>query len=63
MSDDFKDDDYLSPAQVRDFLQISRPTFDKIKKWADFPKPVMLGQNTARWQFLEIKEWLKTRSK
>lgn len=45
-------------------LDVSRPT---IWRWLhdekqDFPRPIKIGENSTRWRWVDIENWIATRA-
>lgn len=49
-----KAEEFLRTREARDFLKVSRATFDRLRSRAGFPKPVRLSQRCIRWRTAQL---------
>lgn len=47
-------EEFLRTREARDFLKVSRATFDRMRNREGFPKPVRLGLRCIRWRTAQL---------
>ena len=52
---------FLRIEEVAGFLNVSRRHIYKMMQVADFPKPIKLGPQAARWRSDEVEAWIASR--
>lgn len=51
----------LDKRDIKEIMQIQDNAFYTMIKTDDFPKPIRVTPKSARWKYVEIKEWLEKR--
>ena len=54
-----RETDLLTRDDVLDLLTVTRATLYRLMKSDGFPRPIKLGEQTLRWNRLEIDTWLE----
>jgi len=58
------DHELLLTSEAREFLRVSRATFDRLKRKPGFAQPIRLGSRSLRWKRSELLTWAEaTRNK
>ncbi len=53
---------FLRVNDICRLLRISKPTFWRLRRTQDFPKPTHLTERVIAWNRREVEEWLLTRT-
>ena len=53
---------FLRVNDICRLLRISKPTFWRLRRTQDFPKPTHLTDRVIAWSKREVEEWLRTRA-
>ena len=60
-TDDTLPDRIIRPAELVEFLGVSKPTIHRWRKAGTFPEPIRMGPRSIGWLRTTIQEWLDAR--
>ncbi|MBD1388427.1 AlpA family phage regulatory protein [Neiella sp. HB171785] len=51
-------DKLISKKSLQNFLGVSQPTLDRMRRKGEFPQPIRLSPKRVAWRQSDVDEWL-----
>lgn len=55
--------EFMSAAELVDWLGLSRSTIHRLKACGDFPQPIQISRRRVAYRVSEVREWLEHRER